>query len=97
MENDDIDMNQAALQIISLSGSAKSYAIESIREYKMNNSERANDLLNEAQNLIKKVHNIQKEILEEGMDNHPTLIMIHAQDHLMTTMLLLDVIKEILV
>lgn len=96
MEKDDNEINQVALQIISLSGSAKSLAIEAIREYKMKNIDSAEELLKESQKQIKDVHKIQRKVLEEEMNNPTSLMMVHAQDHLMNTILLLDIIKEIL-
>lgn len=86
--------------IISSAGTAKSFVFEALRESRKGNFELASGLLKSADDELKKAHEVQTELLQnEAAGNSEetiSLLMIHAQDHLMTSMLARDLADEII-
>lgn len=91
-----INNETMAFQLISVSGTAKSFALESIRENKKGNIEQAHKLLDEAKEQIQKAHKIQEELIKNGANEPVDLLMVHAQDHLMSSMMIIDLVYEII-
>lgn len=85
--------------IISSSGEAKSHVFEALRESRSGNFDKAADLLKAADEELKKAHEIQTDLLQAEAAGHTgdqiSLLMVHSQDHLMTTMLARDMADEI--
>lgn len=85
--------------IISNSGSARSHVFEALRESRKGNFDNAISLLETADDELKKAHSVQTVLLQEeaaGDMKDVSLLMVHAQDHLMTSMLARDFSDEIL-
>jgi len=86
--------------IISSSGAAKSFVFEAIRESRLGHFQKATDLLKSADDELKNAHVIQTELLQKeaagNNENQISLLMIHAQDHLMSSMLSRDLADEII-
>lgn len=89
-----------AFQLIGFAGDAFSFfykAVEAAREGKM---EEAHGLLAEGEKQLAKAHNAQTELLTaeaQGKDIAYSIMLIHAQDHLMTTIMYERVAKEFIV
>lgn len=89
-----------AFQLISFAGDAFSCfykAVEAAREGKM---EEADGLLAEGERQLAKAHNAQTELLTaeaQGKDVAYSIMLVHAQDHLMTTIMYERVAKEFIV
>lgn len=86
--------------MISSAGTAKSMVFEAMRESRRGNCDQASELLQSADEELKKAHSIQTELLqleaaESGIANI-SLLMVHAQDHLMMSMLARDLADEII-
>lgn len=80
-------------------GDAKSNAMEAIQAVKLGNFELAKTKINEAEASLAKAHHAQTEMLiKEAQGNQiaVTLLMVHGQDHLMTSMGFTDLAKEII-
>ncbi|MBC8589039.1 PTS lactose/cellobiose transporter subunit IIA [Paratissierella segnis] len=83
-------------KLISLSGDARSNiygAFESVRD---NEYEKAEKYLKRADEYIIEAHNLQTDSIQkeaQGIYMEINLLTIHAQDHLMTTLLAKDMIK----
>lgn len=94
-------MNEDNLMVMNLiinAGDAKSSAMEAIYSAKKGDFETAQEKIKEANTKINKAHNTQTDLLtEEANGNHAeiSLLMIHAQDHLMTALTFLDLAKEV--
>jgi len=86
--------------IISSAGSAKSYVFDALRESRKGNFDNASNLLKCADDELKKAHGVQTELLQNeaagNKGDNISLLMIHAQDHLMTAMLARDLADEII-
>jgi PTS system cellobiose-specific IIA component len=90
-------MNENAMMLIVHSGSARSFAFEAIAEAKSGNIDKARDLLAECETEITQAHQIQTNLIQaeaRGEETELSLLMVHAQDHLMTSLLMKDLCRE---
>jgi PTS system cellobiose-specific IIA component len=87
------------MNLIVDSGGARSFAMEAIGYAKANQMEEADKALQEANEQLVKAHNSQTALIhqEAGGDPVPlSLLMVHAQDHLMTSMVVRDLATEMI-
>lgn len=94
MEN----MTETAFQIILYAGNGKSCAMEAIQEAKEGNFEKADQLIEEAGTELGKAHDYQTKLLQReanGEENPVNVMLVHSQDHLMTSMTVRDLAVEI--
>lgn len=93
------DTNLQIMNLIINAGDAKSSAMEAIYAAKKKDFVLAENKIKEANVKINKAHNSQTDLLtEEANGNHTelSLLMVHAQDHLMTALTFLDLAKEVI-
>ncbi|WP_179394057.1 PTS lactose/cellobiose transporter subunit IIA [Lacticaseibacillus absianus] len=79
-------------------GNAKSSAFEAIAAAKEGDFDKADDKLKEADGFLVEAHNAQTKMLTaEANGDHAkvTLLMVHSQDHLMTSITFRDLAGEI--
>ena len=85
--------------IIMNAGNAKGLAHEALESAKLNDFEKANQLMTESNQSLAEAHNVQSEMLTkeaQGEHTEMNLYMVHAQDHLMTSMTVKDLAIEII-
>lgn len=95
MEN----LEQVAFSLIVHSGDGRSYAFEAIRAAKEKDFEKAEELLKLSSGEFEKAHHVQTELLTveaEGNSSVITLLLVHAQDHLMTGITVKQLAEEII-
>lgn len=83
--------------LITSSGSAKSYAMEAIQYAKENDFKSAKESLDLAAKDLSAAHKIQTSLIQNEAkgDRVPvSILLIHAQDHLMNAMMLKDLATE---
>lgn len=93
------ELYNLAFQLILHAGNAKSFAMEAMQEAKKGNFDEAEAKLNEADSAFNEAHHFQTDLIQKeagGAEYDIPLIMIHAQDHLMTTLTLKDFAREII-
>jgi cellobiose PTS system EIIA component len=93
-----MDTNNIAFELILFSGNGRSSAMEAIQEAKQGNFERAEELLKQATEELGKAHNFQTQLIQaeaDGKSNPVNILLVHAQDHLMTAMTVRDLAAEI--
>ena len=93
------ELYNLAFQLILHAGNAKSLAMEAMFVAKKGNFDEAEAKLNEADSAFNEAHHVQTDLIQKeagGTDFDLPLIMIHAQDHLMTTLTLKDLAREII-
>jgi len=93
MEN----LEQVIFQIILHGGNGRSAAMEAMIAAKQGDFEAAKDKLREADNALNEAHHIQTSLIQgeiRGEKTEVSLLMIHAQDHLMNAMTLKDLAAE---
>lgn len=88
------------MKLIINGGSAKSSAVEAISAAKQSNFELAEKKLKAADDFLIKGHNAQTGLLSAEAANEyqdsTSLIMVHAQDHIMTAIAFKDLAREII-
>ena len=95
-----MDENYAvAFQLIMNAGNSKSLsmmAMESAREF---NFEEAEKYLKEAEVEMRSAHQSQIDLIQQEAQGNPVdvnIILVHAQDHIMTSMLARELIAELI-
>ena len=93
------EQEQNIFQIISASGDSRGLAFEALRLARAGKFSAAKEKMSEAKERSIAAHEIQtslitKEINGEGVET--SLLMVHAQDHLMGSILARDLIEEMI-
>ena len=92
-----MDQELIALNLISNSGTARTKAFEALHKAREGKYEEAKILLKESEESSLLAHNAQTELLQaeaNGDNSNYSIIMVHAQDHLMTSILAKELIEE---
>lgn len=93
------ELQMAAFGIILSSGNARTLVHEAFAAMREGDYDKAEQLLEDANADMLEAHHAQTELLQQyasGVDIKIEIIMVHAQDHLMTTMTLREVAIEML-
>lgn len=95
------ETEQKILMMISSAGESKAKAFEALRKVKESKYDEARALLKEAQEIDLQAHKVQTEMITKemsGSNDKPemSLLMVHAQDHYMTSQLSRDLIEELI-
>lgn len=94
-----MDLEEQVMGIIINSGEARSCAYQALALAKKGEFEFADAKMEEARQAANAAHQVQTQLIEADMGEGKTtmtLIMVHAQDHLMTSMLARELIKELI-
>lgn len=93
-----MDYEEIVCQIIVNGGNARSFAMEAVALAKKGDIAGARDFLQKSADELSKAHKIQTELIQNeaaGKRTEVTLLMVHAQDHLMNAITVRDLAKEI--
>jgi len=85
------------MEIIVNSGSCRSFSMEAIKYAKDGAFEQADEALKQAGEDILKAHHVQTDLIQKeagGEKQELSMLMIHCQDQLMTSMLCKDLAAE---
>ncbi|MDQ0513859.1 PTS system cellobiose-specific IIA component [Mycoplasmoides fastidiosum] len=91
--------NQIAISIIAYAGDARSDLLIALKNAREKNFTAAEKLFKAAEENLHEAHRIQFDLLQQEARSLPidlTLLMIHAQDHLMNALTLKDLVLEII-
>ncbi|WP_140920515.1 PTS lactose/cellobiose transporter subunit IIA [Limnobaculum xujianqingii] len=94
-----MDLENIVMQIIINSGEARSHCLNAIREARQKNYSKAEELLQTAKEALSRAHQIQTEMIQEeirGNGQPVSMIMVHAQDHLMNALTVRDLATEMI-
>jgi len=94
-----VELEQAVMEIIINAGQSRSLCFEALQAARSGNITQAKSLLLEADTYSRQAHQMQTKLIEQdaGEARQPmTLIMVHAQDHLMTSLLARELSEEII-
>ena len=83
------------MQIILHAGDARAKCLMSLQKINEGSFSEAQELLNEANTEINQAHKVQTEMIQEeakGNKKEVSLLMVHAQDHLMTAIAIRDMV-----
>ncbi|WP_368901730.1 PTS lactose/cellobiose transporter subunit IIA [Oceanobacillus oncorhynchi] len=94
-----MNYEQKVMGIISNGGTGRSLSMKAIEEARAGNYDNAQILLDQANESLLSAHKIQTELIQEEArgNSHPiTILMVHAQDHLMNAMTVKDLAVEMI-
>lgn len=93
------EISMIGFEIVAYAGDARSKLIMALNKAKEQKFDECDELIKQAHELLREAHNTQTEMIaEEAGGNYSdlTFVMVHGQDHLMTTMLLKDIIETLI-
>ncbi len=91
-----MDTEQTIMELIVYSGDARSTAMEAISHAGKGRFSVGEELIRQAEKIVCRAHEIQTELIQREINGEKTeisLLMIHAQDHLMNAMTVIDLAK----
>ncbi|ESU31926.1 PTS mannose transporter subunit IIA [Bacillus sp. 17376] len=94
-----MNVEEVSFQIILNGGNARSLAMEAINMAKTGEFEQAEQKIEEANSDMTKAHRFQTQLIQgeaRGETVEIRLLLIHAQDHLMNAITVIDMAKEII-
>nr|WP_176545125.1 PTS lactose/cellobiose transporter subunit IIA [Bacillus sp. AFS041924] len=92
-------IEQTAFQLILHAGNAKSSLMEAMQAARAGNIEEANSKIEEAKIELNHAHHAQTSLIQgeaRGENVQLSILLIHAQDHLMNALTMRDLVLEIL-
>ncbi len=94
------ELQELSFQIIANAGEAKSYAFAALNAAKESDKASYDENMEKAEEMMNMAHKIQFDLLAKEASNKLedakfSILVVHAQDHLMTTLTTIELIKEI--
>lgn len=93
-----MQLENELMELIVYAGNCRSLLMQSLMVAKQKDFEKATYYIEQAEKALKQAHSIQTSLIsqDEGEGKLPvSIIMVHAQDHVMNAVLLLDITKEL--
>lgn len=94
-----MNLEEIVFTIISHAGNAKSMCFEALRSARSEDFEKAELLIKEAKEELSETHSIQFGMIQKearGEKQEITLLLMHAEDHLMSAILAKDLIEQMI-
>ena len=95
-----MDNESVAMELITYSGNARSMAFQALEEAKQGNFEKAEELMAESKKENGKAHEAKSDLRfaeDNGKKVEVGRLLVHAQDHLMTSKLAIELIQELII
>ena len=89
----------AIMDIIVNGGDARSWCLKAVRSARNGQWRETDELLRKAEESLIKAHNVQTALIQaevQGNNSEITLLMVHAQDHLMNAITVKDLSLELI-
>lgn len=94
-----MEVEQVVMELIINSGDARAFAHEALEKAKEGKYEEADELMEKANDVIDQTHNLQTSLLQKeaaGDKVEISILFVHAQDHLMTSITEKNLIEELI-
>lgn len=94
-----MDTEMIAMQIIASAGDGKALAFDALDEAKKGYFDKALELIKESETASLDAHNAQTNLLVGEANGNKTevdVLLVHSQDHLMTSILAQELIREMI-
>lgn len=94
-----MDLEKIVFELIACAGDARSDAFEALACAKEGDFEEARRLINQSKETLAKAHDVQNSLIFSEASGNPvpvSLLLVHAEDHLMTAILAKDLIEEMI-
>lgn len=95
----DSELDLVSMNIIANSGDARSFAFGALEAAKKGDFEQADALMKQSKASATLAHKAQTELLfkeANGEKNDVNVLLVHSQDHLMTSLLAQELIQEMI-
>lgn len=92
------DMDAVVMELIVNAGEGRSLAIEAIRKARAGQFEEAEGLLGQSNEALLRCHHAQTDLIQSELNGQSvpmSLLLVHAQDHLMNAMTVKDLATEL--
>ena len=94
---DDQGTEMVSFQLVAAAGEARSLAFEALEKAKAGDFDAAAKLMKQSKDAGIKAHHIQTQLLStEAAGEHLSVDVVHAQDHLMCSMLAQELVQELI-
>ena len=93
------DVTMIGFEIVAYAGDARTKLLNALQKAQNGEFEETEKLIQEAEECLLQAHKAQTEMIQKeagGEDLELGFIMVHGQDHLMTTILLKELMKHLL-
>jgi cellobiose PTS system EIIA component len=93
------ELEEVVMGLIINSGSARSQAYAALKKAKQGDFVAARELMSQSKLALNEAHRVQTQLIEgdQGQGKMKvSLVLVHAQDHLMTSMLARELIAELI-
>ncbi|AAK80907.1 PTS system lactose-specific IIA component [Clostridium acetobutylicum] len=93
------ELELTTMEIVAYAGDARSKYLEALNAANGGDYDKAQQLVLEGNDLITEAHNVQTKMIQmeaQGKKIEVGFLVVHAQDHLMTVMLLRDLVKNLI-
>lgn len=94
-----MNVDNVVMELISKSGEAKSHALEALAQARCGHYDQSEKSLAASREAGRLAHKVQTALIaaDDGAGKVPiNLLMVHAQDHLMNSMLAQDMVEEMI-
>ena len=96
-----MDTNQelTIMELVVNAGEGRSFAMEALKAARTGDYEKAGEFVKKSEQSIQNAHKSQIDIISKEAAGEPfpmSLLMVHAQDHVMNAMTVLDLAKEMI-
>lgn len=98
-EDDVQDLEEVVMGLIINSGQARSLAYAALKKAKEGDFEQAKEIMAKSRLALNEAHLVQTQLIEADQGEGKTkvsLVLVHAQDHLMTSMLARELVTELI-
>ena len=92
------DVTMIGFEIVAYAGDARTKLLNALQKAQNGEFEESEKLIQEAEECLLQAHKAQTEMIQKeagGEDVELGFIMVHGQDHLMTTILLKELMKHL--
>lgn len=93
------EYERIVMELVVNAGDGRSLAIQAIREARAGKFREAQQLIDQCQEALIRCHETQTELIQSELQGNPvpvTLLMVHAQDHIMNAMTVKDLAIEMI-
>ena len=93
------EISRKGLELVAFSGEARTYYLEAVKAAKNKNFKESAKLIKQAEDSLIYAHKAQTDLIQkeaQGKYSEVTMMMVHGQDHLMTTILLRDILNTLI-
>lgn len=93
------ELEEVVMGLIVNAGQARSLAYSALQQAKQGQFDAAYALMDQSRQALNEAHRVQTKLIEDDQGEGKTkvsLVLVHAQDHLMTSMLARELIAELI-